>query len=347
MISLYNRTKITAISFISIVLVVMIHSYYNEGENYPLTRSLQVFSGTNGLASVAVPMFFTISGFLFFNGVKRIKDCFEKQKKRVRTVLLPYLIWNVVFVLWYTVLENIPAISDFINSNIYGTLKDLSFLETIGYLYINPSAFHLWFLRNLIIFIILSPILFVLIKYFPWPAIAVIIVASPIIKLVGLQFFVIGGIIACHYNLEQISSVLNRYVCCFCVIIYLYNSFLQTRIIDSPILTSGLLYYYFYIIACYSGMVVLWRGYDFVCNKFKIIVKPMNIFSFTFFIYLFHEPTFNIIKKLTVRLVGISDVALCVLYLLNIILIILVSYAAGRTFKRCAPRIYAILTGGR
>ncbi|WP_342383087.1 acyltransferase family protein [Bacteroides ovatus] len=50
---------------------------------------------------VSVPMFCIISGYLFFQGLNTV-DCFKekykyKLKSRVRTLLVPYLLWNIIF----------------------------------------------------------------------------------------------------------------------------------------------------------------------------------------------------------------------------------------------------------
>lgn len=46
-------------------------------------------------------MFCIISGYLFFQGLNTV-DCFKekyklKLKSRVRTLLVPYLLWNIIF----------------------------------------------------------------------------------------------------------------------------------------------------------------------------------------------------------------------------------------------------------
>jgi surface polysaccharide O-acyltransferase-like enzyme len=45
------------------------------------------------LKAIAVPIFFTISGYLFFLGLKGSLPEFEKKRrKRVKTLVLPYLL---------------------------------------------------------------------------------------------------------------------------------------------------------------------------------------------------------------------------------------------------------------
>ena len=95
-----------------IVAVVFIHTnladvmingrlLVNEGQ-FPI-HDLFRHIITNELARIAVPLFFFISGFLFFYHTDfSMKMYKQKLKKRVRTLLVPYLFWNtVVFLIFF------------------------------------------------------------------------------------------------------------------------------------------------------------------------------------------------------------------------------------------------------
>lgn len=53
------------------------------------------------LGQAAVPGFFFLSGFLFLKGLHSRKDWLRKEKSRVFSYLLPYLIWNTMMTLLY------------------------------------------------------------------------------------------------------------------------------------------------------------------------------------------------------------------------------------------------------
>ena len=53
------------------------------------------------LGQTAVPGFFFLSGFLFLKGLHSIKDWLRKEKSRVCSYILPYLIWNTMMTLLY------------------------------------------------------------------------------------------------------------------------------------------------------------------------------------------------------------------------------------------------------
>lgn len=208
-ISKYNSQKIKVLNLVLIVMVLYIHSYYLEAEsNHPIALGLQLICGGNGLSSVANALFFLISGMLFFNGVESAKNCFPKMKKRVRSLLVPYVLWNVIFVLWYAVLQNIPGIGALVNSDMLTKVMQPNVLADLYELFWVPANFPLWFLRDLITMVAVSPLLYYLIKHLKWFAPIVIVFASPFAALHISPFFLLGGCIAMHSSLEEISEKL-------------------------------------------------------------------------------------------------------------------------------------------
>ena len=54
------------------------------------------------LAHVCVPTFYFISGYLFFKGLETwdVEKYKQKLKRRVKTLLVPFLIWNTISILY-------------------------------------------------------------------------------------------------------------------------------------------------------------------------------------------------------------------------------------------------------
>lgn len=77
--------KIANAGIVCAVLVVMIHLGGSEG--CPQVRFLNALFA-NGICTVAVPMFFTISGFLLSG------EYVQMLCKRARSLLVPYLFWG-------------------------------------------------------------------------------------------------------------------------------------------------------------------------------------------------------------------------------------------------------------
>lgn len=91
--------RITLLRFPLIIFVIMLHA---NATVYPVTNfGLEYYIRnylSNSMASIAVPLFFTISGYLFFqsfefswyNYINKIK------KKRTSSLFIPYVFWNAM-----------------------------------------------------------------------------------------------------------------------------------------------------------------------------------------------------------------------------------------------------------
>lgn len=134
------------------------------------------------LTHIAVPTFFLISGFLFFLNFKQWSwsGYKKKMKSRVRTLIIPYLMWNfccLLFVLCTklgAVLIKGKPISEvysylaekswhiFYDCHLWGTHK----INWLGDSLYNsgPLDLPLWFLRDLIIVSLLTPVIYYFVK---------------------------------------------------------------------------------------------------------------------------------------------------------------------------------------
>lgn len=353
-ISAFNSQKITLLNLVLILLVLYIHSYYLEAGDYPLALAIQKFTGNNGIARVAVPLFFLISGMLFFNNTIALNQCITKQKKRIRTLLVPYLLWNIIFVLWYMVLQNLPGIGGFINSDMIGKVMSGSVINALEDLFWTPAAFQLWFLRDLLFIVLLAPISYYLIEYTRWLApllllgVMVLLVERGFFTAIdyelnridGIAFFCLGGCVSMLSSLEQLDQWLSKPVVAIATVVFFGNAVWQISGADFNV------WYNFLTALC--GCIVVWKGYDWV-SSFKLLnIKPLNSYlGYSFFIYLFHEPVFNIIKKIGLKVLGVHEWSLIILYLVNPLIMCVVAIMVAKLLQRLTPKVYSILVGGR
>ena len=92
--------------FPMIVLVTYAHSYGHVAEGFNLlvsdwsTYEFLKLLVSQTLVKVAVPVFFIMSGYLFFANVEEWNMQVYKSKmlRRAKTLLLPYLVWNLMMV---------------------------------------------------------------------------------------------------------------------------------------------------------------------------------------------------------------------------------------------------------
>ena len=126
-----------------IVGVVLIHAYSTQvsmagdqilgadsGYTNAFTQNLisQVF------ARIAVPMFFLISGYFLF-GKKELTFGLikEKWKKRIHSLLIPYLIWNFLVLLVQIIVQSTPEIEKFFSGNKWNirTMTPMDYLDAL------------------------------------------------------------------------------------------------------------------------------------------------------------------------------------------------------------------------
>ena len=296
----YLSDKIKVLSLIAITMVIYIHTYYTEGEGYPLYHSLQQFFGGIGICGIANPLFYFTSGYLFFLGVKNVKECFPKMKKRVRTLLIPYLLANTIAFLLFAVLDGIsrlsPALYGVANFHILDWLSlDVSTL--LYNVYWKPVAFQLWFVRDMMLFVLLSPLVYFLLNWVSRRKYTSILL---LFVLLCYYFFTckhvlwmaIGGTIAMSdvVDITRWQSSRIKDVCmCLCGIVFLAIVFCNsTGVVD---------WHYGY---AFFGVIAIWLLYDKIaqgrvfCSKYRWLATACG---FTFFIYLVHEPILLIFKN--------------------------------------------------
>ena len=117
-----------------------------------------------GITEICVPLFFALSGYLFFRNTPEKPDTkwfWGKISSRFFTLVIPYLIANVVaWGCYFFALKEAPSmVSGFFGDN----WKDPLFVFWKG-----PVNMSLWFIRELIVLVVLSPLVYLLVRYLGW-----------------------------------------------------------------------------------------------------------------------------------------------------------------------------------
>lgn len=203
--------------FFCICAVVLLHSIGDplEGHDtisfhngaYDTVRIL--FS--EGFCRVAVPIFFFFSGYLFFVGFDgwRTDIWTGKLKRRVRTLLIPYVLWNILSIMFFLIMlyprfvltgEEIPAIDAWFHQ--IGGLRALWDSGGKGV----PYDYPLWFIRDLMVFALLAPVIYQFVKRTRLVGLSVLFLAYvldfwvkvPGLSAEGLFFFAAGAYFALY-----------------------------------------------------------------------------------------------------------------------------------------------------
>jgi len=140
-------------------MIVLLHAWaaYQYVDNTTIEFKSWTFVLSH-LCWMAIPTFFLISGYLFFNKFS-IANWPDKMWRRVKRLSVPYLIWNVSFVMFYLCMARVfPRLA--VRVSCYRLDTWAGALSKIVSLTVAPIDGPLWFLRVLLILAVVSPILF-------------------------------------------------------------------------------------------------------------------------------------------------------------------------------------------
>ncbi|MBO7637111.1 MAG: acyltransferase family protein, partial [Paludibacteraceae bacterium] len=123
------------------------------------------------LFRLCVPIFFIISGYLFFINIDQFTKgvyC-EKLHRRLHSLLIPYLVWNgVVFLLYYLGSMTIAPMPSGKAATSFSFSDFIWSFWNIGHVYGDDSFtglvldIPLWYVRDLMVISLLSPLLYLL-----------------------------------------------------------------------------------------------------------------------------------------------------------------------------------------
>ena len=152
--------------FPMIVLVTFAHSYGRVEDGFSMltsdwsTYEFLKLLVSQTLVKVAMPIFFIMSGYLFFANVDKWDVVTYKKKilRRVKTLLIPYLIWNLLMAV---------KLKTFSMSMLWAYWNPAGIqVDWFGHeqLMTAPANMPLWFLRDLMVVSLLTPIIYILVR---------------------------------------------------------------------------------------------------------------------------------------------------------------------------------------
>lgn len=340
-----KNLAIDALRLPLIILVVFIHMN-------PTFDSVGYWGLTiNTIAQVAVPCFFVIAGYFFVGNKLLTLEMYKvKLKKRVVTLLIPYLLWNLV-----------PSLV-LIGGNLFSivfrgkSIEDLMIFLTdlwndgLWHLWwdkVNgmPSDSPLWFLRDLIVMCVLAPVFYYFIKkggklaVVIWFLLYVFLPVSwahlPGISITAVFFFNIG--LYLRYNGIDLVGGSNRIyqlVCVATAFVFLILAVLFRN--------QWYLYSLFIPVGTFCSFVLIgWAK--------PSVVKCLAKFSPTiFFVYAIHQ-TFVLayVGKMVGLLLPDSYVGDVLVYLTVPFITTAVCIVIYYLLKSVSPRFLRVLCGGR
>lgn len=154
-ISVEMSQKIKNMSLACACLVVSIHVIWPHDQ--PLSLGWFMYEALGeGLAKIAVPFFFIVSGFFLAQHFDEVGWCQNEVRKRVRSLVVPFICWSVIACVASSFLG---IIADFLAHRPFGTniilLRNDNWLRLFGFdLTKYPLLGTLWYIRCLMFFVL-------------------------------------------------------------------------------------------------------------------------------------------------------------------------------------------------
>ena len=334
------RNKITWFSFIFSVLVVWVHSANGElflGKS-GYARSVILFERFlgNTIAQIAVPGFFMMSGYLFYRNF-HWKKLGEKWKSRIKSLLMPFLLWNTIYYLGYVIGSRLPFVTDIVEKGTVPFEPETIFNAVIRYQY----NYVFWYLYQLILLVFLAPMVYGILKHKGLGGVMLGILyyfvqkgrVIPYLNLDALLYYGMGAYGGIHGKLlvEGIWTQKKEIVGAGMISVAVAFLFLPwPRGLTAKV--------------CYRIMmpIGLWLAVD--ASRLPKI-KPWM--EYNFFLYAIHFALVRLVNKtVAIGLWGYWPIPVA-LFLFMPMLMIWVSSFVGSQMKRWTPRLWGVLNGGR
>ena len=316
------------------------------------------------LRGISVPVYFFISGYVFFLGVDKFSKTvyLKKLKNRVYTLLIPFIIWNLPDIIIGLAKYALNGVSSFqtYGTEVNFTLKNLlsCFWQYNGELLvpitadgekiISSSSFPintpLWFIRDLMVVVLFTPVIEFIIKRTKFLFIVALAIISFIpnlhIPFLGaFLFFSIGAYLSIYKK-----DMVEEFGRLFKISMIVYPLFSLLTIISTKY-ELGALTHTFKQLSVFGFLVFAYNISIFILKNTKIragkILPPAS-----FFIYVAHTLVFAKMSKVMFMIIKPDNgIEIISAYTLSVVFTVLSLLLVFIMMKKFTPRILQFVTG--
>lgn len=343
--------------------VVFAHSYIGHMSIHGVDYSVRSHSLADFImiffsqvyGRITVPLFFFISGYLFFYKTNFNKQIYKKKlNRRFKSIIIPYLIWNFIgFLILLT--EVHPAFIHFFPGFSDLHIDITTFISCFWNVHLTPTDnihcvpinFPLWYIRDLIILVLFTPLIYWLVKHkgFIFLSILSIIWFFNLAEIIGLPkashdslfFFPIGAYLS--VNDIDITDYMKKtkWAPYLFIIIGIADTILYGR-------TDTI---WIHKLAIIIGSVAIIYMVAILLRK-NIIKTNSQISEASFFLYLIHGLFILLYLKILLYVIHPeSQLTFIFIYFFVVTTTVLFSLFLYKLLKKYLPSIAKILTGGR
>lgn len=283
------------------------------------------------LSECAVPCFFFISAILFFRNFELNKEIYlKKLKTRFKSLVIPYLIFNTLGYFKHIVFHSI-------------SFNLIEYLQSM----INSDTMPLWFLRELMIFVIIAPLIFYIIKN---KVLMGSIIVIDLILICGgyvgyrsfmywLPIYMAGALFSKvvmekgQFNIMKRNDIKS----CFIAVLIIIAWFLPNSTREMDILGNAL-FILFRILSVICFIIII----DVLINK---RYQTLEFMKFSFFVYCVHFPIISLIQLIFDKV--FQGCFLLIQYFLTVAITYIVCVGIGVFLKKFIKPVWIVLNGSR
>lgn len=298
--------------------------------------------------NIAVPLFAIISGYLFFYNYTNTIFCYKnKIIKRIKRLLQPVFIWTSTYLLLYYMAQQFPYTAGLFSGQ-NKLIADFGWKDFInaytGIFSGFPFAGQYWFLIDLFLVSLFSPVILFLFKKNKFNLIIITIIwyilssnnfyYSFILKI--LYFFILGAYMSIN-NIDIVNFIKRTKVGSFILAILLW--------ILTYIFQHSFIYNYIFHLFLIIGTIAITNlGYILTQNRYG--QKLIYLSTGSYFCFLLHQQLLMFIKRAVYRILSPhSNIMLLLLYIIIPSLIILICYILFHFLQKRYPKILNLLLG--
>ena len=349
-----NSQTISFLRFPLCVAIVMVHS--NIGVSNATVNQFPIYNRFSDffieeICFSSVALFFFISGYLFFHEGYFSLDIYRKKiHNRIYSILIPYILWNFIC---FAIIFCLQQYSNSFNLLLHKQILDFSPKDFIMVFWnlrevtgirndqLGPLVGQFWFLQNLFVYSLFSPLIWFVIKRLKVYSLLILAILAiscfvPIVagfNAVYLYYFCVGAYFSIHQKNWYIP---NKYIvlllCGFIISYVLRETFhlINYKIIDETILI--------FLILNLGNRTVTRHA----IGKYTILLANCSFFVFAIHRY-FTAIGLNLSKNIV-----FSNGYMPILYFFVISMMsTLCSLGIYLLLKRLLPRVASILNGNR
>lgn len=343
---------ILCLNSLCIIMIILMHCVYNADSFLMIVTNHLLY---DSITRIAVPLFFTISSILYFRDIpNKVVDFIiggykTKIRKRIRGLLLPYFIALFSYILIFYLAQQIPLTRSFFKPE--QIIENFTINDWLVNLFVIPFNGTLWFIRDLFLINLFSPLILYIINIKYLNVILQLLlfiywffninchIEAILFTMFGLDIVKYKAYLQRRFLCKTYRISLSFLLCFFVVVKVAYMTCFDNQTYDIVnvillkfLILSGIPYLYY----------MIRRIVDKDSSWLKRVLIDYNKYSF--FTYLFHMLILTIIRNIFELVPGINSFFI---YIGTVIGTIFFSILMYNLLNKLMPSLLYVTVGGR